>query len=275
MRLLLSRMPYGIGGATMGAAAVSDPAVLVESFRNWFPNAAAALLQPPAGAAVAIAAKVDDVQTAALAASVRAIEAMLQQQRSNSPLRTTLLLFGTAAACFALRYGWEQFGWATPIELKEGLVRVSETVSACKDELKELIGRSFVEVGQSLTGVARNVQAVKEELKAEVHAVGESVKQLEQRMCPIESDVRRTAQGVDLLCEVVSGLSSSLSSNASPDLRRRLDSFTGNETGLERVLAPPQSPREPLPPPPPVLPELTSARPEFLQSILQPRFEVR
>lgn len=270
MRWLIARMPYGIGGATIGAAAVNDPAVIVDGLRAWFPNAAAALLQPPASAAAAIVSKADDVQTQALAASVRAIEAMLQQQRSNASMRTTLLLAGCVGACFALSYGWENFGWATPIELREGLTRVAETVSACKDELKELLGKSFGEVSASLAGVSKRVAEVKDELKAEVHAVGGSVDQLEQRMRPIESDVRRTAQGVDLLCQVVSGLST----NTSPELRRALDTFTGSETVVPTMV----EPRLPTPPPEQLAPPaelLAPARPEFLQSILQSRFEVR
>ena len=209
---------------------------------------------------------------------------MLQQQRSSSSLRMWVALAGCCAAGMALSYGWERFGWATPVELRDGLRLVGESVSACKEELKSLLGKSFAEVGDSLSDVTRHVVEVKEELKAEVHAVGESVESLEQRMRPIETDVRRTAQGVDLLCEVVAGLSS----NASPELLRRLDTFTGSEGRLEarvearEVLTRRSRTPEPMPSPPlagvlpaPVAFVPTSARPEFLQSILQPRFEVR
>ena len=111
---------------------------------------------------------------------------------------------------------------------------------------------------------------MREELKAEVRTVGESVVALEQRMAPIEADVHRSATGVEVLCELVA--SSGLLSNASPDSLRRLDDFTGKD-----VL---RSPAEPAALPPPPRPELlepaelrqplSQSAPGYLRSLLDP-----
>ena len=156
------------------------------------------------------------------------MEAMLQQQRAGSgaPLRTLMLLALPAAlGVAALRYfglTWAQIGWATPADLRAGLAAVQEAVGACVTQLGESLHARFATLEIKLEETAQGVS----EVRAEVHAVGEHVSSLEARMQPIETDVHRTAQGVNLLCEVVAGLSP----NASPELKHRLDTFTGTSS---------------------------------------------
>ena len=199
---------------------------------------------------------------------------MLQQQRSSASVRAALLIAVPVAAYSALRYyGWANCGWATPAHLHEGLESVRATVTTCVGQLGETLAERFACVDHMLTDMNGHVLQVKEELKAEVQAVGETVSTLEQRMAPIETDVHRTAQGVNLLCEVVAGLSN----NASPDLLRRLDSFTGIEASR-------MAPRDALPEPESLLRPIAHAQqlrsgsptnpeyahPEFLRALLQP-----
>ena len=102
-------------------------------------------------------------------------------------------------------------------------------------------------------------------MTAEVHAVGQSVHALEQRIAPMESDVQRTAQGVGLLCEVVAGLSG----NTRPELRRRLDRFTGVGDD-ERRMAERTGEPEPPPPRPELLPPGGAAgHSELFRALLQ------
>lgn len=269
----------GAGIAGAGASQIAASPTFSQLVATWMPAAVDALRSVAPPAAVAVAATATDMQTAALTASVRAIEAMLQQQRTASSRGATLLLAGCAAAYVAVRYlGWDTFGWATPAELQEGLGRVREAVSAAAGELKDAMALRFTRVDAQLVAVDEGVRATKEGLTAEVHAVGASVESLEERLTPIERDCRNTALGVGLLCEVVSGLAT----NASPDLLRRLDTFSGPEGAREaraarerdrqqlattaRALSSSEPAQRTAP-----LPELLppAGRPEFLQSILR------
>lgn len=255
-----TRIPSAVAGGAIATAA-SDSS-FGELIRSLLPSALAALAVPVSKTAVAVLPAANDMQTAALAASVRAIEAMLQQQRSTSSMRTMLLLAGGAATFFALRYCWDEFGWATPTELKEGLALVGEAVRASAAELKDTLAHNFERVDTQLAGMSESLQEVKIALAAEVHAVGAQVEGLERRVVPIEADVRRTAHGVDLLCEVVAGLPTA---NSDDDLRRRL----GNFTGIDTVVGAPQREGSPLPARPELAaPAGSPLRSQFLQSIL-------
>lgn len=258
----LARAACAASGGAVGAA-VTDPLTFSEFVHSLLPGAVAALAKPASAVAAAAVAPAVDAQTAALIASVRAIEAVLVQQRTRTSLRLMLLAGGGALAFVALRFCWEECGWATPSELKTGLAQVGASVRASAAELKETLLHSFGLVDERMAEVSNSVQEVKGAVTAEVHTVSQKIASLEERLAPIENNVKRTAQGVDLLCEVVAGLSS----NASPDLLRRLGSFTGSET--HRLEAPAPT-RISAPALPAARPELLapSTRPEFLQSIL-------
>lgn len=259
-------------GARLGCAAAGGAAATAasdSSFSGLIRGGIAAAVESlrlPAQAASTAVARADDLHAAALTASVRAIEAMLQQQRSSSSMRLSMLLAVPVAAGLATYFfGWASFGWVTPLKLEQGLESVRAAVGTCAQQLGEKLHLGFAHVDAQLTQTAAQVVAVKEELSAEVRAVGECVASLEQRIAPMESDMHRTAQGVGLLCEVVAGLSN----NASPELRRRLDSFTGVET-----LVPPAAPPAALPAPSPEpaqYAERLTARPELLSNPPAPR----
>ena len=75
---------------------------------------------------------------------MRAIEAMLQQQRSSASVRAALLIAVPVAAYSALRYyGWANCGWATPAQLHEGLESVRATVTTCVGQLGETLAERF------------------------------------------------------------------------------------------------------------------------------------
>merc|ERR1719171_524268 len=125
---------------------------------------------------------------------------MLQAHRSAASWRTALwiaLPAAAAATALVVHYWgcWDRLGWATPNQLQEGLQSVREAVSAAAVELGESMRTHFTRVETQLTETAHHVQQVREELKAEVRTVGESVVALEQRMAPIEADVHRSATG--------------------------------------------------------------------------------
>ena len=267
MSVWASRIPSAIAGGAIATAATDSS--FGELVRSLMPSALAALAKPAADSTAAIVPAGNEAATAALAASVRAIEAMLQQQRATSSLRTMLLIGGGAAAFIALRFCWEEFGWATPTELKEGLALVGEAVRASAAELKDSLLQNFGRVDDQLVGMSASIREVKLALTEEMQSVGAQVESLERRVAPIEADVRRTAHGVDLLCEVVAGLPSM---NSSDDLIRRLGSFTG--TAIEPRAEPTRA-ELPAPPAPParsseqILAELPApTRSPFLQSIL-------
>lgn len=167
---------------------------------------------------------------------------MLQQQpRGGLSVRVVVLGGGLVAAGVAFySYGlWGSWGWVTPVRLEEGLESVRAFVRDCYERLRAQLEERFGLVDAGLTALTSRVDEVSAEIKGEVQSVGEGVGALEQRLDPIERDVRRTAKGVGLLCEVVAGLTS----NANPELIKRLDDYTGNATV---PLAPRE--REPLAP---------------------------
>lgn len=249
--LLRGRLPSlaigGIAGGGLTAASVSSP-----SFYDLFPLAPLkqliqAVAAPTSEAAANAIAKAD-AHAAALAASVRAIEQLLQQQRNGRSLRGMLWLALPAAGFAAYAYyagWWGAFGWVTPVKFEAGLLRVQEKLSACVSSLGDTLLGRFATVEEQNAALVCSVEDVKAELTAEVHTVGESVAALEARFAPIEADVHRTAEGVGLLCEVVAGLSN----NASPDLMRRLGNYTGGEAALPAPPAPRTPPRAELLPP--------------------------
>jgi len=254
-------------GALFGAANPSFQAMV----QSYLPEALASLSAPAvasgAAAATTVVARADDLHAAALAASVKALEAMLQQQRSGGSsarvgLRGLLLIATPVAAGLAIRhYGWARVGWATPAELQSGLASVRDALLARVHALNEAMHARFGKVDDGLADTCRNVQELRSEVEAGLAAVGASVRALDGRFAPIEADVHRTAQGVGLLCEVVSGLPS----HTSPELRRRLEDFTGTEARTART----EPPMQPLLPPP------SPRDSSFLRALLEPPPGVR
>ena len=110
------------------------------------------------------------------------------------------------------------------------MARVVEQVSSRIMDLGDMLNFRYTET-------AKAVQEVKEELSSEIREVGESVQRIETRLEPMETDARRSAQGVEVLCDLVA--SSGLLSNASASSLRRLDDFTraGEEGGDPQPLA--------------------------------------
>lgn len=233
---LVGRLPTLVGGGLAGAGASQfAPSEFGLLFRDCFATVRSALLTPSSELAAALAA-----QKATSDAQQRAFESMLaklteallrQQQPRGLSLRALLLggslIAGAAAAVYG--YGlWSSFGWVTPVQLQEGLETVREAVIKCYNDTCALLASKFGLLEKRITEVNAHVDEVSAELKAEVQIVGASVCAVEKRLEPIERDVHRTAEGVGLLCEVVAGLTS----NATPDLIRRLDDFTGIETNV-------------------------------------------
>ena len=218
-------------GAVIGATVTrADSSFWSDIVAPMLPAALEFLKSAPKEATMTAA----EVHALALKASVEAFSALLKaQQSARTPLWKLALFLGIpAAACgYALhQVGWANVGWVTPVKFEVGMARVVEQVSSRIVDLGDMLHFRFTET-------AKAVQEVKEELSSEIREVGESVQRIETRLEPMETDARRSAQGVVVLCDLVA--SSGLLSNASASSLRRLDDFTraGEEGGGHQPLA--------------------------------------
>ena len=225
---LLHKMATRIGRVATGMAGGVAGGALMTSFDTWTdlvkPLLPAALdfLKSSSSAKEAVMTAAE-VHAVALKASVEAFTALLKaQQNAGTPVWKLLLAIGLpAAACgYALHHiGWANVGWVTPTRFEVGMSNVVEQVSTKIHDLGDLMHFKFLETTKAF-------QEVKTELSSEIQAVGESVQKIERRLEPMEADSRRSAQGVEVLCDLVA--SSGLLNNASASSLRRLDEFTGN-----------------------------------------------
>lgn len=189
----------------------------------------------PVGAAASTAGMSTlEVQTAALAASVRAIEQMLPAlvaQRSGAGLNLGRLALVAVplvvgSACY---FGWAQFGWVSLGQLNAGLSHVRQVVETSVAELRESMSAGFERVDAMFAEVKADLLQLsvgQEDLKADVQANSTELRALNERMTPVERNSATAAQGVEVLCELVK--TSGLLANASGESLRRLDDFTGS-----------------------------------------------
>ena len=127
-------------------------------------------------------------------------------------------------------------------------------------QLGDTLHAAITRVDTDILETKAAIEQVSVEVKEEVQSVAASVSALEKRMAPIESDVHRSAQGIDVLCQLVA--TSGLLANASADSLRQLDDFTGavtttptrtatvNPKGTARVRRSAQTLARPAPPRP-------------------------
>jgi len=263
-------------GAVVGAVGVSS---LPEHLKPTWPALKEWLMLAPTTMPVAVGPSSMELQTAALTASIQAMNKLIAAQRQGAGLSTGLWRLAMWVAplvsvAYAVHYyGWGRIGWVTGEQLQQGLASVRTAVSATVDALGVALHERFQRVDELLAETAQTVQEVSTsqgELKAEVHAVGESIRSLEARMAPIESNSATAAHGVEVLCELVK--TSGLLSNASGDSLRRLDHFTGSGSSIasltERsdLLSPPTAPA-----PTPMPSALEQAVPNsMLRAIMEP-----
>jgi hypothetical protein len=213
---------FGAGGAAVAVGAqATSPQDFGCMIREGIVNAVRNLLQPPAVAVVAGSAN----DAAVLQGAVEALKLALQAQRTASSWRAGMVASLAVVAGVAV-VGWGRLGWVTNAQLRDGLNSVHKAISAACRHLMETMNARFSAVENALVETS---EALKTELKQEVLAVGQSVTALEQRLAPIEQDARRSAQGIELLCEVVA--SSGLLANANAESLRRLDHFTEMDNG--------------------------------------------
>lgn len=264
-------------GAAIGAVGASS---LPDNLKPTWPALREALLMGiPPTAVAATGPTPMELQTAALTASIQAMNKLIAaQQGGSSSLWRLVMWVGApmAAVCAVRYYGWGRLGWVTGEQLQEGLASVRTAVSAMIESLSESLHARFARVDELLAETAHSVQEVSVstgELKAEVHAVGESLRTLEARMAPIESNSATAAKGVEVLCELVK--TSGLLSNASGDSLRRLDHFTGSTAtpAAERadLLPPDLLPAPTLPAPTmPTMGERAGSAGSMLRALMDP-----
>jgi len=260
--------------AVVGAVGASN---LPENLKPTWPALREALMMvAPASVPMAVGPSAMELQTAALTASIQAMNKLIaaQQQGSGASLwRLAMWLAPPAAAAYAIRhYGWRRVGWVTGEQLQQGMESVRTAVSAMVDALGEALHARFQRVDEILAETAQTLHEVfvsTGEVKAEVHAVGESLRSLEARMAPIEANSATAAQGVEVLCELVK--TSGLLANASGESLRRLDHFTGKGSSSpapERndLLSPPKLPA-PMPLPSPIEATVSGS---MLRALMEP-----
>lgn len=270
---------WGGCGAAGAAGAASNGSTFGEMIRSLLPSAVEALLPAAGTTAQATAVTAAELQAVALKASLEAFQELLKAQRiasASASWRLAILLgMPTVAAGVALHLvGWARLGWVTPIALREGLHSVTEAVKASVSTLSDSLHARLGHVDAAVAETACVVQQVKvqqEELSAEVQAVGESVASLERRLGPMETDARRSAKGVEVLCDLVA--SSGLLNNASASSLRRLDEYTGSSASEEAERR--AAPARPELPAPPASQSLTSqslagAAPSFVRVLMEP-----
>ena len=226
--------------------------------RSFIPTSARDLLGLPAAVAPAVTTSAAEVQAIALQASVTAIQQLLEAQKraaSTSFWKVALLLGIPAAAVYCL--GWAEFGWVSPNQLTQSLQSVTASVQQTVATLSDSLHARFGTVDAALAENTASVIAVREE----VQAVGESVRVLETRLPPLEKHAERSAQGVEVLCDLIA--TSGLLSNASESALARLGSFTGT---TDEPPAPPSRPELPEPAPA----ALQQAAPAFMRALMEP-----
>ena len=317
----LARYCAATGAGALSYSSYTDPASALQPI--WAVVREALKLPGAATAATAAAgSSALEMQTAALTASIQAMNQLIAaQQRGGIRLGSALMWLAAPVAigCAVHYLGWARIGWVTGEQLQEGLVSVRTAVGAMVDSLGEALHARFVRVDELLAETAQSVQQASAsrprapnsllgcpsphplhrtsplvvplplaphsspspprahhrqvsettaELKAEVHAVGESLQALEQRMAPIETNCATAAQGVGVLCELIK--TSGLLSNASGSSLRKLDHFTGSTDSAEpsaranHLLPPPSQPAPMLPSP------LERAAPNFVRAMMEP-----
>lgn len=244
----------------VGAKLQADPELTNQLARAIIPEQLlGAILRPAASAATAVAGSTSEMaqsQVAALAATVQMLETtvhLLRQQQSGGRSGAKLLLVagcvggGGLALRLIYKDWWARLGWATPQQLQDQLASLREELVARVNRLLQTMQERFKCVDESLAETGDNVKALRAEMNEGMQGVHDGMSALDRRLSPMETDVRRAAHGVGLLCEVVSGLSS----DASPELKRRLEDFTGSDTTLTRPASNslPLRPRSELMPP--------------------------
>ena len=257
------------GGVLVGSAATtaaaqfglglpSDFSALVKDCKLAAGAALKSFFSTTDSAQVIAVARPDMELQTALKASVAGIEALLRSQQSSSRWRVAALVCAPIAVALAVRFlGWEFFGWVTPRMLTEGLENVGRAVTTMGEGLHQRLEL----IDSQLTAA---VTEAKDELQAEVRQIGAQVAAIDERIRPVEADAQRSAQGVDLLCELVA--TSKLFDKASPESLRRLDAFTGTASAREDPH--PTPPRAELMAPTP--PSLAQAAPSFMRALMEP-----
>ena len=236
-RSALGRVATGVAGGVAGGAMMSFD-TWTDLVKPYIPAALDFLKSSAAPKEALMSAA--EVHAVALKATVEAFTALLKaQQNAGTPLWKLLLAIGLpAAACgYALhQLGWANVGWVTPTRFEMGMSSVVEQVSTKISGLGDMMHFEFLETTKA-------VQEVKTELSAEIQAVSERI---ERRLEPVEADSRRSAKGIEVLCELVA--SSGLLNNASATSLHKLDEFTGESAaggrGEEAAARPTRAPAE-------------------------------
>jgi len=247
-----------------------------EWVKDVLPSAVQALLQPSSGGSRAGAISTDAVQISAASASLQAMSSSLErvlqlQTRANSRSGTWLaVLLGAPLVAGGLalyHYGWATVGWVSMQQLKERLAEVkaslSNVIAAVKAELFERFAAVDEKLGLGLR-LTEEVRSAVDSVQGDVQQVGDAVASLERRMESIEGHSKRSAAGVELLCEFVA--QSPLLTDCSSEMHARLQQFSGSSSSGMLQLQPSEA-REralsspPLIPPPPA-PLLGTAEPQ-------------
>lgn len=228
----------GLGAAVtgiLGYKGAFEYSSFGEAIQAWVGQVAlAGTLLAPAQPAVAAAsaAAASAAADGTLATTLGAVQMLLNSQARAQAWRSALLLVAPAViAMVAKHYGWAALGWVTASELQAQMAQLTATVSAAIGGLSNTLNARFGRVDESVAEVHASVGRVALELE-------ELRSHMDVRLRPLESDARTSAEGVELLCNLVA--TSGLLSNASDDALRRLDAFTSGHGGEEARRASPR-----------------------------------
>mmetsp|Transcript_63168 Transcript_63168/g.105068 ORF Transcript_63168/g.105068 Transcript_63168/m.105068 type:complete len:285 (-) Transcript_63168:375-1229(-) len=195
----------GFVGFVIGSAETTGAWQGVEFLKQMVAKAAAMLPSPSAAAA-------PDATQLAVAASLQTVassmEKVMRAQKSGRTGAVFLLIGAPVGIGLALyRFGWGKLGWVTPEQLKGRLADVTTSVAKMVAAAKTEICARVTAIEQRLfenTAAVEQVGARVEEVKVDLQKIGDSVDSLEQRFIKVEKNSKRSADGVELLCEFVS-----------------------------------------------------------------------
>ena len=159
-RSLLSPVLVGSTSVGLYKAITEGPEWLVNGVRAVLTSSLSSL-PTAADAAATAAAESARIQAAALAASLKTIEALLSSQKGPGMGSVLLWLAAPLAGALALHhFGWARLGWVSLEQLQEGLASVQQVVSGAITEMSDQLLARFQRIEEQIADTAQSVQEV-------------------------------------------------------------------------------------------------------------------
>lgn len=162
----------------------------------------------------------------------RSMEHLLRlQARSNA--RAAIGWLFPAGVVVALvgawyKWGWAGFGWVSLEQLQDGLDALKVTLGQRIQQLRDEVMLRFTRIEDAIHQSRDRLEQMNKgmsELRDETVKGNSTMSALERRLSSVESNTRRSAQGIELLVHLVSA--SNLFADADDESLIRLREFTG------------------------------------------------